>query len=240
MNKEETVKNLLEKTKYDFEDLLLIMKVLRMEGGCAWDREQTHQSLRACMIEEAYEVVEAIDQKDEALLREELGDVLFQVVFHTQIEYERDAFSMDDVLQGICEKMIRRHPHVFAEETAEDANAVIEKWELIKAKEKQRKTKSAGLRSIPSVLPALMRAEKTSSKIGFSESETVASLTEQIEKQAKQMNGQDEALLAETLGGLLYKCASLAAFCGLDAEQLLGQAVEKAILKVENEEKSKK
>lgn len=240
MNREELVKTLLEKKNYQFNDLLLIMKLLRAEDGCAWDREQTHGSLRACMIEEAYEVVEAIDREDAELLREELGDVLFQVVFHAQIEDEAAGFCIDDVVQEICEKMIRRHPHVFAQDTAENADAVVEKWESIKKEEKQRTTLSSRLRAVPTVLPALMRGEKVASKIGFSAAETQVDMAGRVQELARNLVDRDPQELAGAVGELLYSIVTFCAFCGVDAEHALGQAVQNAILQAENEEKCEK
>ena len=130
------------KENYRIDDLLQIMRILRGDGGCPWDREQTHQSIRRNFIEETYEVVEAIDNKDTALLLEELGDVLLQVVFHTQMEAEQGAFSFDDVCDGICKKLILRHPHIFGDVTAETSEEVLKNWDEIKRKKKDRKRKA--------------------------------------------------------------------------------------------------
>ena len=131
--------NFKNKTKYDFEDMLEIMRILRGENGCPWDREQTHESIRKNFIEEVYEACEAIDLKNDAMLCEELGDVLFQVLINSQIAAEIKAFSIDDVVDGICRKMVRRHPHVFGDakvQTAEEGTAL---WNYIKMQEKAKK-----------------------------------------------------------------------------------------------------
>ena len=127
------------KDKYNFEDLVEITRILRAPGGCMWDREQDHHSIRRNFLEEAYEAVEAIDNDDPVLLREELGDVLFQVTFHSQIEREEGRFTMDDVIQGVSEKMVRRHPHVFGDAKVSSVEEGLDLWNAIKAKEKESK-----------------------------------------------------------------------------------------------------
>ena len=159
-DREEEIRALLARRRYGFADLAAVMRLLRAPGGCPWDREQTHASIRNCMIEEAYEAVEAIDTANPVLLREELGDVLFQVFFHAQIEAEAGRFTVDDVVHDICCKMIHRHPHVFSSCTVSDSGEVLTRWEAIKTEEKQRNTLSSRLRAVPPMLPALMRAAK--------------------------------------------------------------------------------
>ncbi len=150
--------------KHDFSSLEKLTKVLREPGGCPWDREQNHKSIRNDMIEECYEVVEAIDTDNPVLLREELGDVLFQVLFHAQIEAEKGVFTIHDVIHDICSKMIHRHPHVFGDVQAETSEKVLDNWEIIKKEEKSRKSTKESMQSIPPMLPALMRAQKTAGK----------------------------------------------------------------------------
>jgi tetrapyrrole methylase family protein/MazG family protein len=149
------------KTRFAFDDLLRIMQTLRAPGGCPWDREQDHVSLKRYLIEETYEVLEAIDLGRGALLCEELGDVLLQVVFHAEIA---DSFDMDDVISGICKKMIARHPHVFGGATARDASEVLTRWEEIKRSEKGVRDRATVLKTVPANLPALMRAYKVQQK----------------------------------------------------------------------------
>ncbi len=150
--------------RHDFESLRLLTRVLREPDGCPWDREQDHKSIRNDMIEECYEVVEAIDTDNPVLLQEELGDVLFQVMFHAQIETEKGAFSIDDVVHDICAKMIHRHPHVFGDVQADTSEKVLANWEVIKKEEKSRNSVKASMESVPPMLPALMRAQKVAGK----------------------------------------------------------------------------
>ena len=149
-----------KETPYTYEDLITVVELLRSEGGCPWDMEQTHKSIRNDFIEETYEVIEAIDTEDPALLREELGDVLLQVVFHARIEEEQDVFGMPEVANDICAKLIHRHPHVFGTVEVENSAEVLRNWEAIKGEEKQRITMTDKLRAIPPMYPALMRAQK--------------------------------------------------------------------------------
>ena len=139
------------------ERLLKIMEKLRSPEGCPWDREQTHKTLKRYLIEEAYEVLEAIDSGDPELLGEELGDVLLQVVFHAQIAKELGAFTMDDVIDSICEKLIRRHPHVFADTEVESVGEVMRNWDAIKKMEKHGRERTSILDGVPKEFPALMR-----------------------------------------------------------------------------------
>ena len=163
----EQAKELSAKKRYDFDDLCAIVRVLRGEGGCPWDRAQTHASIRSCAIEEAYEVAEAIDKNDPVLLCEELGDLLFQAVFHAQLEAERGGFTIGDVVDGNARKMIDRHPQVFGNEEPTDADEALARWEARKVAEKGRVTLSSRLRAVPAMLPALMRAQKIAKKAGL-------------------------------------------------------------------------
>ena len=131
-----TKAELLKEEKHDFDSLVSVMDAIRSEGGCPWDMEQTHKSVRKCLIEETYEVIEAIDKDNSALLREELGDLLFQIVFHARIEKEEGRFEIDDVINDITHKMIVRHPHVFADTVVKDSDEVIVNWDNIKKEEK--------------------------------------------------------------------------------------------------------
>ena len=154
----------LQKDKYTMDDLLKIIKILRSPEGCPWDREQTHQSIRSCFIEETYEAVEAIDRCDEDLLKEELGDVLFQVLFHAELAEENGDFDFSDVVDGIAKKMVIRHPHVFGNTVVQDSEEVLVNWDAIKKKTKKQKTHTEVLRSVSSALPALMRSAKVQQK----------------------------------------------------------------------------
>jgi tetrapyrrole methylase family protein/MazG family protein len=147
------------KEKYSINDLEEILKILRSPSGCPWDKEQTHKSIRADFIEETYEAIEAIDTDNPVLLREELGDVLLQVMFHAQIEDEQGNFSFSDVVNDISQKLIRRHPHVFGEITADTPDEVLKNWDAIKRREKSQETLTDALNSVSKSLPALMRAQ---------------------------------------------------------------------------------
>lgn len=150
-----------EKARYDYDDLLEIIRVLRSPEGCPWDQVQTHQSIRRGLLEEAYEAAEGIDRDDADLLREELGDVLMQVVFHADIERQRGRFTMEDVVDGVVKKLIFRHPHVFGgAEPEKDAQSVLVSWDAIKRQEKHQRTTTQAMDSVARSLPALWRAEK--------------------------------------------------------------------------------
>ena len=157
-------------TGFAFDDLVGIMRLLRSTDGCPWDREQTHASIRPNLLEEAYELSEAIELGDAALMREELGDVLLQVVFHAQMASEAGTFDIGGVLDGICQKLIERHPHIFGDVSVSGSEEVLRNWENIKSKSKMQTTKTDSLKAVSGALPALMRAEKLLSraaKAGF-------------------------------------------------------------------------
>ncbi len=233
-NKDEC-QSLANQDTYSFEDLCRITEILRSPGGCPWDVEQTHESIRRCMIEEAYEVVEAIDNHDQVLLTEELGDVLFQVIFHAQIEKENQCFSINDVIDGICKKMIHRHPHVFANGTALNGEDALKQWNTIKKEEKNRKTLSSRLRAIPPILPALLRAQKVCEKMDTANS----GQTGLLDTLKENYDLFDQKRDSETLGNLLLSISKISAEEGLDAELALNHEVENLIQSVENSEKSK-
>ena len=148
------------KDKYDIDDLLEVTRILRSENGCPWDREQDHKSVRMNVLEEAYEVMEAIDADDAAMLKEELGDLLFQAVFHCEIEKERGRFEFNDICDDVTKKMIYRHPHVFGDVNVNNSDDVLKNWDKLKKKSKHQDTVADTLDSVPMVLPALMRGEK--------------------------------------------------------------------------------
>ena len=157
--------DLLYKQKYDITDLLSIMVRLRGEDGCPWDREQTHASIRANVLEEAYEVAEAIDRQDAGMLCEELGDLLLQVVFHARMSSEAAGFDFDDVADGICRKLIERHPHIFGDVRADTTEQVLSNWDAIKRRSKGHDTLYAALDGVAKSLPALTRADKLVGKL---------------------------------------------------------------------------
>ena len=219
--------------KIQFYDLCEIMEILRGEGGCPWDREQTHESIRNSLIEETYEAVEGIDNGDMALLREELGDVMLQIVFHSEIERERGTFDVGDVITDECKKMITRHPHIFGDAKAETSADVLDAWDKIKSEEKKRRTTTEKLRSIPASLPALMRADKLGSiskKVGFdfeSADSAFSKIVEETAEVKEQMGKSDGGALEEELGDLLLAVVNTARLCGVDSERALSRACDK-------------
>ena len=160
MKKEEIIKKYKTEALMGIDDLRAIISMLRAPDGCPWDKVQTHESIRNNFIEETYEAVEAIDNSDIPLLREELGDVLLQVVFHTCMEEEKGSFSLDDVANEVCRKLVLRHPHVFSDVQADTVGAVLSNWDAIKQKSKHQSTVTETLESVARSLPALLRAEK--------------------------------------------------------------------------------
>ncbi len=228
------VRQLLEKTSaYTYEDLLTVVELLRSEGGCPWDREQTHKSIRNDFIEETYEVIEAIDTEDPTLLREELGDVLLQVVFHARIEQEQDVFGMDEVTNDICAKLIHRHPHVFGTLEVENSAEVLRNWDAIKGEEKQRITVTDKLRAIPPMYPALMRAQKVGKKAACFDFESTEAVYEKLDEEIAEVKAAassgDPAAIAEELGDLLLTVTSLARKLGVKSEEALYHATNKFI-----------
>ena len=241
--RDEKVRGLLEKnTGYTFDDLVTVVEILRSEGGCPWDMEQDHKSIRNDFIEETYEVIEAIDTEDPVLLREELGDVLLQVVFHARIEQEQDVFGMDEVSNDICAKLIHRHPHVFG--TVEVANSaeVLKNWDAIKGEEKQRVTMTDKLRAIPPMYPALMRAQKVGKKAACfdfgSAEEVYRKLDEEIAEVKAAAASGDPSAVEEELGDLLLTVTSLARKLGVKSEESLFHATNKFIDRFEQVERA--
>lgn len=226
--------------RYDIQDLRRIMALLRAPGGCPWDREQTHESIRRNMLEEAYEVVEAIDEKDPEHLKEELGDVLLQVVFHAQMAREEGLFTFDDVVDGVAQKMVFRHPHVFGQAHADDSAQALDTWDAQKREEKDQRTASDTLKAVARSLPALIRAEKIQSKAakaGFDWPDPAPALDKLAEeadelRRAAQGDGDPE----EELGDLLFAAVKAGRFLGLDSEQALTQACDKFIRRFQSVE----
>jgi len=215
------------------DDLLKIMELLRAPEGCPWDREQTHQSIRRNMLEEAYEVAEAIDEDDPAHMKEELGDVLLQVVFHARMAQEAGRFDFGDVVDGVAQKLVFRHPHVFGSITAHDSDGALTAWEAQKREEKGQKTAADTLDGVARSLPALMRAEKIQDKArkaGFDWRDigpVLDKLSEEVEE-LRQAAAQ-ESNVEEELGDLLFAAVKAGRFLGLDSELALHAACEKFI-----------
>lgn len=233
MTTEEKIKGLLGKQSYGFDDLVTVVEVLRSEIGCPWDREQTHKSIRKDLIEETYEVIEAIDTEDPELLREELGDVMLQVVFHARIETEENRFDINDVANDICVKLIHRHPHVFGDVVAETSDKVLSNWEKIKSDEKERRTVTDKLRAIPPMLPALMRAEKVGKKAAcfdFEDKEqAMEKICEELCEVSEAIESGVKGNIEEEIGDLLLTVTSLCRKLGVEPEVALNKATDKFI-----------
>lgn len=233
---------LIMERAYTFEELVEILKILRSDHGCPWDREQTHESIKNDTLEEAYELVEAIDNKDDANMAEELGDLLLHVVFHSQIGADEGRFTIEDVLRSIIDKMIRRHPHVFHDEVAEDSDEVLRQWDAIKKVEKDHATHTDTLRSIPKAMPALVRAAKVgrkAAKVGFdfeNESQLFGKLGEEVEEMLEAAKKGDFVHLEEEIGDILFQIVNIARFFQLNPENALTKATEKFITRFEGVE----
>lgn len=219
--KNEKVEKLLSKKEYDFNDLCLIMEILRGKDGCPWDAEQTHESIRKNFIEETYEVIEAIDNNDSKLLREELGDVLLQVVFHSQMEREAGNFDINDVANDVCTKLIHRHPHIFGDVSASTADEVLTNWEAIKNIEKSRETMYDKLTSIPPMTPSLMRASKVSKKSGEFKEMTNVEIIDDINKMLNNVKNNGGNISASEMGEVLFLLSAVAVKCDIDPEESL-------------------
>ncbi|MBR0081261.1 MAG: nucleoside triphosphate pyrophosphohydrolase [Clostridia bacterium] len=222
-----------ERTKYLYDDLCAILERLRAPGGCPWDREQTHESIKRDLIEECYELCDAIDEQDDAHIIEELGDVLMQVVFHATIAKEQGRFDEDDVSDGIVKKLIYRHPHVFGDVTATTAGEVLKTWEALKAAERHQTTQTEAMCSVPKRFPALIRSakvQKKARKVGFDWKDA----EEAFPKIAEETAELHEAMrmgsnVGEEAGDLLFAVVNVVRLLGLDAEQLLHEATDKFV-----------
>lgn len=214
-----------EKERYTIDDLVKIVAILRSPEGCPWDKVQTHESIRSNLLEEAYEAIEAINQQDTAHLREELGDVLLQVVFHSQMEAEQETFSFDEVVDGICKKMLTRHPHVFGELTAADPAQALKTWDAVKRQTAGDKKQSHLLDSVPRALPALMRSEKVqnrAARVGYDHENVAAALEELESARAAVVSAASSGESGEqAMGRLLLAASAVSRLCKWDAEQAL-------------------
>ena len=217
-----------------FEELVKIMKTLHDPGGCPWDYEQTHESLKPYLIEEAYEVIEAIDSGSDKQLAEELGDLLLQVIFHAEIADSEGRFNIDDVIKGITEKLKLRHPHVFGNITVESSKQVMKNWEEIKRKEKrEKKNDGSVLDGLPKNLPALIKARRIQekvSRIGFDwarTEEVILKIEEELRELKEASSKNDRDAIEEELGDLLFSVANLARFVSLCPEDALRKTINK-------------
>jgi tetrapyrrole methylase family protein / MazG family protein len=221
--------------RQDFRSLIDIIDILRGVNGCPWDREQTHESLKKCLIEESYEVIEAIDNKDEEALEEELGDLLLQVIMHAQIGREEGYFDINDVVEGICKKMIERHPHVFGEIKLSSSDEVLINWDKIKHKEQGLSTYSEELSHVAKSLPGLMRAEKVqrkAAKVGFDWNRVdmaIIKAEEEIEEVKKAISEGNKENIKEEIGDLIFSAVNIARFLDIDPENAVNYTIEKFI-----------
>ena len=221
------------KEKYNFNDLVDIVRILREPGGCPWDMEQTHQSIRENFLEETYEVIEAIDTNNRELMQEELGDVLLQVLMHSDMARTDGWFNIDDVADGICQKLIIRHPHVFGDVSVGSTGDVLKNWDSIKRQTKNQRTQSEAMAAIPSVYPALMKAQKVqekAKKAGFDWRDPCGAfekITEEAAELKAAFEGGNKAEVEEELGDLLFSVVNTARFCGCEAETALDKATKK-------------
>lgn len=223
------------KNRYYIGDLLEIIKVLRAPGGCPWDAEQTHTSIKKNFIEETYEVVEAINKNNSDMLREELGDVLLQIVMHTEMEREQGGFCFEDVVDEVVKKLVARHPHVFGDVVAENSSQALESWNEAKSRLKGEKNKTQSMQSVPRELPALMRAQKVqhkASKAGFdwqSADGAFDKLYEEINELKIAMNQGYSSLIEDEFGDVLFSCVNIARFINVDSEEALTKSTDKFI-----------
>lgn len=223
--------DLLKQESYDVADLVRIVKILRAPGGCQWDAAQTHASIRRNFLEEAYEVAEAIDEGSAEHLKEELGDVLLQVVFHTSIEEDAGHFDLNGVADGVCKKLIYRHPHVFGDVTVHSTGEILSNWEELKKREKGQATQADAVDAVARSLPALWRAEKVqkkAAKAGFDWpdlSGAMDKLSEELGELQEAANGRGDPV--EELGDLLFAAVNAARFLSADPEDALQAACDK-------------
>ena len=219
-----TKEQILSEKIHDFDSLVSIMSHLRGDNGCPWDKEQDHLSIRKCLIEEAYEVVESIDTDDKKLMCEELGDLIFQAIFHARIEEEQGTFDINDVINGVCNKMIRRHPHVYSDLDVRSSADVSLNWDDIKREEKAERNKSEAFMSAPAYLPALIKAQKLHGKaskksLGFSSREDALEFAKR---------NIDNIPLA------VFALSAVSEFDGIDLEKHLNDVVKMYIQKYTN------
>ena len=215
------------------EKLVRAMARLRAPDGCPWDREQSHETLKKYLLEETYELLEAIDSGEPDKIANELGDLLLQVVFHAQLGAERGEFDIESVADRILAKLIHRHPHVFGPATVQDADEVLQKWELLKGQEPEASDRTSVLDGVPRTLPALMRAaeiQKRAARVGF-DWDAIEGALAKIDEEVRELRGAGaeakQAELAQELGDLLFAVVNVSRFCGVEPEEALGQTIEK-------------
>ena len=221
------------KDRYNINDLRHIIELLRSENGCPWDKVQTHESIRTDLIEETYEVCEGIDKNSPEMLREELGDLLLQIVFHAQIERENGTFDFDDVCNDICQKLVYRHPHVFGTAAADTSEEVLVNWEALKRQEKGQQTTADAMDAVARSLPALWRADKLQSKAakaGF-EFADVSGALDKLDEETRELREAAErgTNFSEELGDVLFAAVKAGRFLNVDPEDALNATCEKFI-----------
>lgn len=216
-------------------DLVALMARLRGPDGCPWDKQQTPESLKPFLVEECYEVIEAIEEGNASKIREELGDLLFQIVFHARIAEERGQFALSDVAASIHEKMVRRHPHVFGDEKVSSANEVLSNWEEIKRTEKSHEHRKSILEGVPRQLPALLRAHRLQEKaarVGFDWNhlnEVLPKLDEEIGEFKESLKREDASRIEEELGDLFFTLVNISRFLGVNPDDALHKTISKFI-----------
>ena len=228
----------------DFQDLLDVMSILRSEEGCMWDLQQTHESLKRALIEECYEVIEAIDEKDDEKLVEELGDLLFQVVFHSQIGSEEGYFNINEVIEGITNKMVKRHPHIFGNVKVKDTNEILDNWDSIKAKEQKIEKYTDELKHVPKCLPGLIRADKVqrkAGKVGFDWNDVLPAMdkvVEELEEIKDVYKSEDMSKIQEEVGDLIFATVNIARLLDIDPEFAVNYTIDKFIRRFQFMEES--
>jgi tetrapyrrole methylase family protein/MazG family protein len=229
------IKSFRFKDFYYIDDLIDIMRCLRSPGGCPWDAEQTHESIKYNLIEETYEVIEAINKNDPELLKEELGDVLLQVIFHSQLEAEHGVFEFNNVVNGICQKLIERHPHVFGDTSVNSVDDVLNNWDSIKRQAKGQESCTQAMNSIPRELPALIRSTKIqqkAKKAGF-DWPTIDGAIEKLQDEVNELkaaldnNDKENAVLE--LGDVIFSAVNVSRFLDCNAEEALTKATDKFV-----------
>ncbi len=227
------------KKDYTFNDLVDIMNMLRGDNGCPWDKEQTHQSIKYCLLEEACEAMEALDQKQPDDFADELGDLLLQIVFHSQMAQEQNHFSVQDVINHICKKLISRHTHIFGEDKTDNAAEVLALWEQNKKAEKGLSSQTEAMRDVCSYLPGLLRAQKVQKKaaqVGFDWDDVggaLEKLSEEIQELKDAAEEKNFSHIEEELGDLLFSCVNVSRFLKVNPEEALKSATDKFINRFE-------
>lgn len=233
-----------KKEFYNITDLLAIVKILRGENGCAWDKEQDHHSIRMDVLEEAYEVMEAIDSENPELLKEELGDLLLQVVFHAELETELDSFDFDAVCDGICKKLIYRHPHVFGNIHVENSDEVLKNWDSLKSRAKGEETAAQRLESVPKLLPSLMRGQKVCKRASnaglkcIDKADAFENIREAVLQLEKSVSSSNDDDTEKNLGKLLFACCNLSSLLKKDGEKALTMAINQFIMQFRDMEET--